>query len=247
MVAGDSEKGAVTAQVNEYGIFTLATIVNNAPIAVNDTFFGTPNIQIQGNVIENDYDSDGHLIAVFADSTYVLESGELSLQQNGDFTFVPSVGFVGETTFTYTICDNFVPSECANANVIFIIDEDNDNDLVPDLVDLDDDNDGISDEQEGSGEVDSDNDGIPDSVDSDSDNDGIPDAVEGHIVLIGNSFSVNSFSGIDENNNGLDDAFDLLLGGSPLHCLITIQTLSPTGGMIMMIMIIFLPRLKLIT
>jgi uncharacterized repeat protein (TIGR01451 family)/MYXO-CTERM domain-containing protein len=58
---------------------------------------------------------------------------------------------------------------------------DADDDGVADEVDLDDDNDGILDSEEGSGERDTDGDATPDSFDLDSDNDGILDAVEaGH-------------------------------------------------------------------
>ena len=53
---------------------------------------------------------------------------------------------------------------------------DNDGDGVPDGTDVDDDNDGILDTAEGTG--DADNDGIPNNEDLDSDNDGIPDIIE---------------------------------------------------------------------
>ncbi|NER19134.1 beta strand repeat-containing protein, partial [Spongiivirga citrea] len=53
---------------------------------------------------------------------------------------------------------------------------DNDNDGIPDSVDVDDDNDGILDTDEASG--DTDGDGILDVFDLDSDNDGIPDYTE---------------------------------------------------------------------
>lgn len=56
---------------------------------------------------------------------------------------------------------------------------DSDGDGVFDDVDLDDDNDGISDVIEGDGLVDTDDDGIPDSLDLDSDNDGLLDVAEG--------------------------------------------------------------------
>jgi heat shock protein beta len=58
---------------------------------------------------------------------------------------------------------------------------DTDGDGVPDQIDLDDDNDGILDTEEGDGAVDTDGDGVPDSLDLDSDNDGILDVTEaGH-------------------------------------------------------------------
>ncbi len=58
---------------------------------------------------------------------------------------------------------------------------DSDDDGVTDSVDIDDDNDGILDVEEGDGGVDTDSDGVPDSLDLDTDSDGILDAVEaGH-------------------------------------------------------------------
>ncbi len=53
---------------------------------------------------------------------------------------------------------------------------DNDGDGVPDGTDIDDDNDGILDTVEGTGDLDGD--GIPNNEDLDSDNDGIPDTIE---------------------------------------------------------------------
>ncbi|PRP67259.1 T9SS type B sorting domain-containing protein [Nonlabens agnitus] len=83
----------------------------------------------------------------------------------------------------------------------YLIANDNDNDGIPDDVDLDDDNDGIPDSIEG--DVDSDMDGIIDSFDQDSDNDGIPDNVEGQST--GDYIAP---SGVDSDGNGLDDAYE---------------------------------------
>ncbi|WP_010519036.1 Calx-beta domain-containing protein, partial [Croceivirga radicis] len=89
--------------------------------------------------------------------------------------------------------------------IVTIIDDeyDTDGDNVPDITDLDDDNDGILDANEGDGATDTDNDSYPDSRDIDSDNDGIPDNVEaqttdGYVPPTGN----------DSDNDGLDDAYD---------------------------------------
>jgi len=70
---------------------------------------------------------------------------------------------------------------------------DTDGDMIPDIYDLDDDNDGISDvvENDGNETRDTDGDGIIDSRDLDSDNDGILDIIE--------------FGGIDANHDGLVD------------------------------------------
>ena len=81
---------------------------------------------------------------------------------------------------------------------------DNDNDGIPDSVDLDDDNDGIPDTEEGDGTLDSDGDGIPDSFDLDSDNDGIPDVIEAGGTDADGDGVIDGLT--DPNNDGLDDA-----------------------------------------
>ncbi|WP_396633667.1 Calx-beta domain-containing protein [Maribacter sp. R86514] len=94
------------------------------------------------------------------------------------FTVVPSY------TPAANAMTNYVPQNIvfvAGEGRITITDDDLDTDFdgVNDLVDEDDDNDGITDVNEGSGDADGDS--IIDSLDSDSDNDGCPDAVEaGH-------------------------------------------------------------------
>ena len=58
-----------------------------------------------------------------------------------------------------------------------------DGDGILDSVDLDDDNDGILDTDEGSGSVDTDGDGTPDTQDLDSDDDGCFDVVEAGLPM----------------------------------------------------------------
>ena len=72
-----------------------------------------------------------------------------------------------------------------------------DNDGITDSLDIDDDNDGIPDSQEGDGAIDSDGDGIADSLDLDSDNDGMYDLVES---------GVDSPLTLDADNDGRIDA-----------------------------------------
>ncbi|MEN8169254.1 MAG: JDVT-CTERM domain-containing protein [Pseudomonadota bacterium] len=88
---------------------------------------------------------------------------------------------------------------------------DSDADGTPDTVDLDDDNDGIPDTDEGSGVVDSDGDGIPDSLDLDSDNDGLYDLTESGIIDPA-VMDVNDDGRIDDNGvgdtNGLADSVE---------------------------------------
>ena len=56
---------------------------------------------------------------------------------------------VGDYTFDYSICQNSDPTNCETATVTITILKDTDDDLVADINDLDDDNDGILDTEEG--------------------------------------------------------------------------------------------------
>lgn len=101
------------------------------------------------------------------------------------------------------VCSDLVFSDAATLNVL----PDNDLDKIPDIYDLDDDNDGILDTDEG--ESDEDGDGVPNSFDLDSDDDGCLDVVEA----------------------GLDDGdIDGLLGNSPVEVDSLGLVISNTSG-----------------
>ena len=80
---------------------------------------------------------------------------------------------------------------------------DSDGDGIYNKCDLDSDNDGILDSEEGTD--DTDGDGIADYIDLDSDNDGIPDAIEanGGAIPTGYSSSTGRITGSDSDNDGL--------------------------------------------
>lgn len=79
--------------------------------------------------------------------------------------------------------------------------QDNDGDGLTNNLDLDDDNDGILDTNEGF--IDTDNDGEINSVDLDSDNDGIPDIIENGGLDANGDGIIDGF--LDANNDGLSD------------------------------------------
>ena len=115
---------------------------------------------------------------------------------------------------------------------------DTDGDGINDALDLDSDNDGIPDTEEGDYNADADGDGIPDYVDTDfpgfidtnndgindnfdddldgvpnaldldSDNDGIPDMVENGLDDTNDDGTLAGDGFVDDNNNGLDDRYD---------------------------------------
>ncbi|MBF4983367.1 hypothetical protein FNJ87_03140, partial [Nonlabens mediterrranea] len=146
-----------------------------------------------GNVTITTVDALGNWSVNIPAGNYTVDVDESSLPAGYDLTTVGSdpeafvVVSVGVTTTT--ISDGYM------------LLADNDGDGIPDVDDIDDDNDGILDVLEGGG--DSDGDGIPDWFDQDSDNDGIPDNVEAQLT----DGYINP-SGVDADGNGLDDAYE---------------------------------------
>lgn len=94
---------------------------------------------------------------------------------------------------------------------------DSDGDGIPDDIDIDDDNDGITDIEEEKfcrlspisvkgTFCDTDKDGVPDVFDLDSDNDGIPDVVEAGLGHLSNGTGRIALAWVDDNGNGMHDA-----------------------------------------
>ena len=86
-----------------------------------------------------------------------------------------------------------------------------DNDTVADVFDVDDDNDGILDTDEGNTATNTDGDAVPDSRDIDADGDGVPDNIEAQA-----EGSYVAPTGVDTDGDGLDNAYDADNGGTPI-------------------------------
>ncbi|MWW26920.1 Ig-like domain-containing protein, partial [Algibacter lectus] len=70
-------------------------------------------------VIANDFDPDGDTISVTETTT--PDNGTVTLNPDGTITYTPNPGFIGEDTFTYTICDDANPALCDTATVTVTI------------------------------------------------------------------------------------------------------------------------------
>ncbi|MGB3402776.1 MAG: Ig-like domain-containing protein [Microcoleaceae cyanobacterium] len=162
-----SSVATVTVTVDDPGI----------PVAEDDGTTTPAETPVTINVLENDTDN----VEILPETVAIVDNpgnGTVTVNPDGTVEYTPNPGFVGEETFTYTVTDDEGNvSEPATVSVIVQDpDTDTDGDGIPDVDDLDDDNDGILDTEDGPG--DTDGDGIPDIVDLDSDNDGIADIVE---------------------------------------------------------------------
>jgi gliding motility-associated-like protein len=175
---------------------------NEPPTVMVDNFTGSCN-NIVGSLTINDFDPNGDQLII--NTTLVVEptQGTLTIFDDGTFRYEFERGIAYRDSFIYEVCDDNYNSMCTQGIAYISIFADSDCDGVADSTDIDDDNDGIVDWEEGDRTIDSDGDGVPNSLDIDSDNDGIIDNIEaqaeGEYVAP---------SGLDENRNGLDDIYE---------------------------------------
>ncbi|MCG8239736.1 gliding motility-associated C-terminal domain-containing protein, partial [Tenacibaculum finnmarkense] len=98
-------------------IITIPLGNDENPIAENDTASTLKDTPVTtGNVLENDSVLDNATITSF-DATSI-KGGTVVINGDGTFDYTPALGFVGEDTFTYTICDDDKPTpSCSTATV----------------------------------------------------------------------------------------------------------------------------------
>ena len=168
-------------------LFINVTPINHPPTQGNEFVTTLENVAILSlDVLANNIDPTNDPLSVTVGA--VSQQGGL-VTLNGDNTldYTPPVDYQGLDTIFYSVCDTAVVPNCVNDTVFITVNGDTDGDGVPDITDLDDDDDGLSDIREcatSNAQCDTDFDGIPDSLNCDSDNDGIPDLHEyGHRAL----------------------------------------------------------------
>ena len=95
---------------------TEVVVDDDTPVLfANNDNYTTPAAQsIDGNVLTND---DGLLI--FVTDVFGVTGGTVTWNQNGEFTFTPDPGFIGDASFFYTVED--ACGNVAEAEVIIIV------------------------------------------------------------------------------------------------------------------------------
>ncbi|MFV9552160.1 Ig-like domain-containing protein, partial [Algibacter sp. PT7-4] len=137
--------------------------VNEVPVADSNTTTTLVNNPTTFNVTSTDVDNDGNIDDATVDldpstpgiqNSLVTADGTWSVDSSGNVTFSPVNGFVGTATIPYTVNDDYTldgvnASATSNpANLSVTVLPDSDGDGVEDSADLDNDNDGILDEDE---------------------------------------------------------------------------------------------------
>ncbi len=100
------------------------TPVNDAPVAVNDSFTVAEDTPVTIDVRANDSDVDGDTLtvtqvngaAITTTTPVTVTGGVVSLGADGKLTFTPTANYNGSPTFTYTVSDGHGGTATATVN-----------------------------------------------------------------------------------------------------------------------------------
>ena len=108
--AGKTGVASASYQVADaYGNTSTAQIyidvshINQAPVANNDSYTTLEDTSVTGNVLANDTDLEHDALSVRVVAS--PQSGQLTIQPNGNFTYTPAANSYGSDWFTYAISD----------------------------------------------------------------------------------------------------------------------------------------------
>ncbi len=94
---------------------------NDPPFAGDDFAFTPKNEPVDGNLLPNDYDPNGDNIILNVNPVNGPSNGSVSISPDGSFTYTPNNDYVGPDQFVYEICDNGIPSLCAQATAYITV------------------------------------------------------------------------------------------------------------------------------
>ena len=93
-------------------------VLENPPVAVDDTYSTNRDTQLvvsAPGLLENDSDADGDSLTAVWVSDPV--HGNLNLNADGSFTYMPDNGYDGSDSFTYKVSDGKLPSNIATVTL----------------------------------------------------------------------------------------------------------------------------------
>jgi hypothetical protein len=90
---------------NEATVSVTVRDVNDPPVAVDDEAAGQQETAVEINVVENDWDIDGTVDPASVSIVSPPAHGSVSAS-SGTATYTPTVGYVGDDAFTYTVEDD---------------------------------------------------------------------------------------------------------------------------------------------
>ena len=108
------------------------TSVNDLPVAVNDAASGHEDTELLGSVAGNDVPSgDGGNTWTLTGTNGGASNGNVTMNTDGGYTYIPNTNYFGSDTFTYKLCD--ANGDCSTATVTVTIAAFNDPPVVSDI------------------------------------------------------------------------------------------------------------------
>jgi large repetitive protein len=101
-------------------VFQDPTVINAAPIAVDDANTTTGVTPVSGSVATNDYDPNGGQLLTFVGLTNPTK-GTVTVNPNGTYTYTANPATSGLDSFKYKVCDNGIPVMCDTGTVMIFV------------------------------------------------------------------------------------------------------------------------------
>lgn len=103
--------------------FDLTSLsLNSAPDAKDDAFIVSQFVPLSGNVLFDngagvDSDFEGDPVSVVSGVYTTAQGGSVEMSDDGSFTYIPSQGFFGSDSFSYTLIDDQGGSSIGNVSI----------------------------------------------------------------------------------------------------------------------------------
>ena len=93
---------------------------NQHPVAVDDAFFAVEK-PIQGNLLDNDYDTNGNAFRINTEPVVGPQHGTIELFADGSFEYRPEIGFEGIEQIVYQICEARTEEQYCDYATLYIL------------------------------------------------------------------------------------------------------------------------------
>jgi large repetitive protein len=107
-------------------------LINDAPIANNDTKSTNEDTAVTGSATASDI--DGNLDNNGFATTDLPLHGTITMNPNGSYTYTPNLNFNGVDSVHYKVCDLGMPIYCATATLIFNVNPVNDTPIAANTI-----------------------------------------------------------------------------------------------------------------
>ena len=110
---------SIDLMLDNIRVIDPVSLLNTAPIAVADIYSSTQNTTLAvpfPGVLVNDMDAQANSLTTVIDS--IATHGNVILNSNGSFSYVPNTGYIGPDSFTYHANDGSLDSNIVTVSIV---------------------------------------------------------------------------------------------------------------------------------